>query len=60
MQLFVSGYKDAEYWLRRWEQYPEEAPPPATKNEFQLQFERMVILDYIIRNTGNIHSTTLC
>lgn len=27
------------------------APPPETMKEFQLEFERMVVLDYIIRNT---------
>ncbi|XP_037955150.1 phosphatidylinositol 4-kinase type 2-alpha [Teleopsis dalmanni] len=47
-QLFVEGYKDADYWLRRFEQ--EELPEPVAKS-FQLQFERLVILDYIIRNT---------
>uniref|UniRef100_A0A914VID1 Phosphatidylinositol 4-kinase type 2 n=2 Tax=Plectus sambesii TaxID=2011161 RepID=A0A914VID1_9BILA len=51
-QMFVNEYKDAEYWLRQWESQPEQAPPPATKKDFQLQFERMVVLDYIIRNTG--------
>lgn len=47
-QLFVSGYKDADYWLRRFEQEPL---PAATTKQFQHQFERLVILDYIIRNT---------
>jgi len=47
----VNGYKDASYWLRQWELYPELAPPSATMDEFQLEFERMVVLDYIIRNT---------
>uniref|UniRef100_A0A1I7ZBA9 Phosphatidylinositol 4-kinase type 2 n=1 Tax=Steinernema glaseri TaxID=37863 RepID=A0A1I7ZBA9_9BILA len=50
-QMFVSGYQDAIYWLRQWETYPEQAPPPQTQQKFQLQFERMVVLDYIIRNT---------
>lgn len=47
-QLFVEGYKDADFWLRRFEQ-----EPLTTKlaNSFQLQFERLVVLDYIIRNT---------
>lgn len=53
-QLFVTGYQDANYWLRQWETYPEQAPPPATMKDFQIQFERMVILDYIIRNTGDL------
>lgn len=47
-QVFVDGYKDADYWLRRWE---NESLPTRLSREFQLQFERLVILDYIIRNT---------
>ncbi|CAJ0584676.1 unnamed protein product, partial [Mesorhabditis spiculigera] len=50
-QLFVPGYQDACHWLKIWEQFPEQAPPPVTQREFQLQFEKMVVLDYIIRNT---------
>ncbi|KAH8359917.1 hypothetical protein KR093_009510 [Drosophila rubida] len=47
-QLFVEGYKDADYWLRRFE---HEQLSPALAKSFQLQFERLVVLDYIIRNT---------
>lgn len=47
-QLFVNGYKDADYWLRRFEQEP--LPQKVTDN-FQLEFEKLVVLDYIIRNT---------
>ncbi|XP_017855920.1 PREDICTED: phosphatidylinositol 4-kinase type 2-beta isoform X1 [Drosophila arizonae] len=47
-QLFVEGYKDADYWLRRFE---HEHLSPALAKSFQLQFERLVVLDYIIRNT---------
>ncbi|XP_053671762.1 phosphatidylinositol 4-kinase type 2-alpha [Anopheles nili] len=47
-QLFVDGYKDADYWLRRFEQEPL---PTRLGEKFQLQFERLVVLDYIIRNT---------
>lgn len=47
-QLFVDGYKDADYWLRRFEQEPL---PTRLSQKFQLQFERLVVLDYIIRNT---------
>lgn len=47
-QLFVEGYKDADYWLRRWESDPL---PEAVRKQFQLQFEKLVILDFIIRNT---------
>ncbi|KAM4702586.1 phosphatidylinositol 4-kinase type 2-alpha isoform 2-T2 [Rhinophrynus dorsalis] len=47
-QLFVKGYKDADYWLRRFEADPL---PENTNRQLQLQFERLVVLDYIIRNT---------
>lgn len=47
-QLFVENYEDAAIWLRRFEEFP---PEPDVKAEFQRQFERLVILDYIIRNT---------
>ncbi|XP_068153898.1 phosphatidylinositol 4-kinase type 2-alpha isoform X1 [Drosophila tropicalis] len=47
-QMFVEGYKDADYWLRRFE---SEQLSPAVAKSFQLQFERLVVLDYIIRNT---------
>lgn len=47
-QIFVEGYKDADHWLRRWESEPL---PPHLAKQFQLQFERLVVLDYIIRNT---------
>ncbi|XP_054745678.1 phosphatidylinositol 4-kinase type 2-beta isoform X1 [Anastrepha obliqua] len=47
-QLFVEGYKDADYWLRRFEQEPLSVK---LGESFQLQFERLVVLDYIIRNT---------
>ncbi|XP_022704205.1 phosphatidylinositol 4-kinase type 2-beta-like isoform X1 [Varroa jacobsoni] len=47
-QTYVKGYQDAEEWLRKWEQDPL---PDDMKKAFQLQFERLVILDYIIRNT---------
>lgn len=47
-QLFVNKYKDADYWLRRFEQEPL---PPKVAQSFQHQFERLVVLDYIIRNT---------
>ncbi|XP_020799577.1 phosphatidylinositol 4-kinase type 2-beta isoform X2 [Drosophila serrata] len=47
-QLFVEGYKDADYWLRRFDSEPLA---PSVAKSFQLQFERLVVLDYIIRNT---------
>nr|KAG5714218.1 hypothetical protein BaRGS_018435 [Batillaria attramentaria] len=49
-QTFVNGYKDADYWLRRFD---SEALPESTAKHFQHLFEKLVVLDYIIRNTGN-------
>lgn len=51
-QLFVTGYRDADFWLRRFDQ---ESLPDSTAQRFQNLFERLVVLDYIIRNTGNIN-----
>ncbi|XP_067893393.1 phosphatidylinositol 4-kinase type 2-beta [Heterodontus francisci] len=47
-QLFVESYKEADYWLRKFETDPL---PENTRKQLQSQFERLVILDYIIRNT---------
>ncbi|KAG0413643.1 hypothetical protein HPB47_009199 [Ixodes persulcatus] len=47
-QLYVEGYQDADFWLRKFESEPL---PPELQRMFQLQFERLVVLDYIIRNT---------
>jgi phosphatidylinositol 4-kinase type 2 len=47
-QTFVEGYKDADFWLRKFDLEPLSAE---LAQEFQLKFERLVILDYIIRNT---------
>lgn len=44
----MDGYKDADYWLKKFE---SEALSPALQSDFQIQFERLVALDYIIRNT---------
>jgi hypothetical protein len=44
----VDGYKDADYWLRRFEVDPLSAK---VQRDFQLKFERLVVLDYVIRNT---------
>ena len=49
-QLFVEGYKDAEFYLRTFEVEPL---PEETLIEFQYLFQKLVILDYIIRNTGD-------
>ena len=48
-QTFVEGYKDAEYYLKKFETQPLN---DETLKEFQLQFEKLVCLDYITRNTG--------
>lgn len=55
-QLFVEGFKDAEYWLRRLELEPLSA---SVEKQFQLQFEKMVVLDYIIRNTDRVNDNWL-
>ncbi|XP_069487965.1 phosphatidylinositol 4-kinase type 2-beta isoform X1 [Ambystoma mexicanum] len=47
-QLFVEGYKEADYWLRKFETDPL---PENTRKKLQSQFEKLVILDYVIRNT---------
>ncbi|XP_076435140.1 phosphatidylinositol 4-kinase type 2-beta-like isoform X2 [Babylonia areolata] len=47
-QTFVNGYKDADFWLRRFD---NESLPESTANQFQHLFEKLVVLDYIIRNT---------
>lgn len=47
-QLFVDGYKDAEYYLKKFE---TAQPPAEALKDFQLNFEKLVVLDYIIRNT---------
>ncbi|KAL5249197.1 hypothetical protein ACHWQZ_G018149 [Mnemiopsis leidyi] len=47
-QVFVNGFKDADFWIRRFQ---EEPLPPEVQKHFQHLFERLVCLDYIIRNT---------
>ncbi|CAH8847772.1 unnamed protein product [Trichobilharzia szidati] len=47
-QLFVSDCEDADYWLRHFD---NESLPKPTAKEFQFQFEKLVVLDYLIRNT---------
>lgn len=47
-QLFVEGFVDASVML----QYLENNPfSEGQQRQFQLKFERLVVLDYIIRNT---------
>lgn len=47
-QIYVDGYKDADFWLRRFQ---SDRLSSDLQNSFQSQFERLVVLDYIIRNT---------
>jgi len=47
-QVFVENFKDADFHLRKFESDPLDAE---TAKNFQLQFEKLVVLDYIIRNT---------
>ncbi len=49
--MFVKGYKDASIVL---EDMRNEPLSPNLQEIFKLQFQRLVVLDYIIRNTGNI------
>lgn len=50
-QLFVEGYREADHWLRRFEAEPL---PENIRKQLQSQFERLVVLDYVIRNTGGV------
>lgn len=45
-QLYVDGYKDADFYIRRFEQDPL---PQKVAEMFQHEFEKLVVLDYIIR-----------
>lgn len=56
-QLFVEGYHEADYWLRRFEAEPL---PENIRKQLQSQFERLVVLDYVIRNTGEGVSVVTC
>merc|ERR1712226_13984 len=47
-QLFMKDHSSAEDILKR---FSYETLPGKSMNEFQLQFEKLVILDYIVRNT---------
>ena len=46
--MFVKGYKDAEIQL---EEFKTEPLTPHLERALQHEFERLVVLDYIIRNT---------
>eukprot|EP00035_Acanthoeca_spectabilis_P022616 m.444763 g.444763 ORF g.444763 m.444763 type:complete len:442 (+) comp19143_c0_seq1:185-1510(+) len=48
LQKFVSGYKDASVLLKKLDW---ATMPPHIRESFQRQFERLVVLDYLIRNT---------
>lgn len=42
--LFVEGYREADYWLQRFEAEPL---PENIRKQLQSQFERLVVLDYV-------------
>ena len=44
----MRGYRDAHDQLAQFQTTPL---PPHLEQQLQLQFERLVVLDYIIRNT---------
>lgn len=48
LQKYVSGYENANLWLKK----PEiNTLDESVLKDFQFQFEKLVVLDYIIRNT---------
>jgi len=47
-QLFVKGYVDSTEFLKKLEEITLDEQ---TTKEFQFEFEKLVVLDYIIRNT---------
>ena len=55
-QLYVQNYEDASIVLKQFE---DEPLSKELQKEFQLQFERLVVLDYIIRNTDRNHDNWL-
>jgi hypothetical protein len=48
----VENYVDADVFLKQLE---HDSLPDSVITQFQRQFERLVVLDYIIRNTGEIN-----
>lgn len=49
----MENYVDADVFLKQIE---NDANSEEVSKQFQRQFERLVVLDYIIRNTGKIES----
>lgn len=47
LQKYVENYEDACIWIRKAETLSDEN----VLDSFQLEFEKLVVLDYIIRNT---------
>ena len=45
----MENYIDADKVLRSWDANPL---PERAALQFQQQFEKLVVLDYVIRNTG--------
>ena len=55
-QLFVKDYQDSQHWLKKFDKEPLSTQ---TADQFQKLFERVVALDYIIRNTDRGFSNWL-
>ncbi|OTF78656.1 hypothetical protein BLA29_014381, partial [Euroglyphus maynei] len=47
LQKYVENYEDACIWIRKTETLSDEN----LLEKFQFEFEKLVVLDYIIRNT---------
>ena len=55
-QLFVHGYKDAWTWLQHFNKKPLS---PEAEKDFCIEFQKLTVLDYIIRNTDRGYSNWL-
>jgi len=52
-QIFMRGYKDAIEFLKEAQEHTTTGGlTKEVEMEFQADFEKLVVLDYIIRNTG--------
>lgn len=56
LQQYVQGYEDARGWLRKFDINPLEED---LLEDFQFQFEKLVVLDYITRNTDRSNDNWL-
>jgi phosphatidylinositol 4-kinase type 2 len=52
-QIFMKGYKDAVEFLKEAQEHSTSGGlTREVETEFQSDFEKLVVLDYIMRNTG--------